>query len=743
MDSRDGRFPQQNVRFGAALRELRLERGLSLEALARVAHYSKSQLSKVENSRAQPTAQLARACDDALRSGTLLSDLVLVEPPSAPTSAPARVSGLPRDTPHFTGRTEELAHLISLLAPGRRRAGAARFCVLHGMPGVGKTTLAVRAANELLVDFPGGCVFIDLHGHTSDMPAATPDEAIDRCLRRLGIAAEAISWHRDDRAALLRDRVGQQGVLLVLDNVANHAQIASLLPGSGHCAVLITSRNRIAALDDVPHVQLAPLPTDAATELFRVVSDIRDPGPALGELIERTVGICGRLPLTVRITAARCRDQDVAAARTLLASLGGEDLLNDLDDGEREVTRLFAASVRALPVAQQEVFLSLAAHPGVDFDVFAASAMVVQRPGEVLRALEALTDANLILRGRDGRFEFHHLVRAYGARRASPELKREKIRRLAEYSLHVAQVADRLIAPHRYHPTPAEVVALPGWAPPATREDAVTWMSREFDTLVTLSVSTYRLGFDHLCTMLSHALQGFAFLTKMWDGWITAQTAGLAAARRTGDRIAEAYLLNGLGLAHIDKGDSGEASRCFHTSLAMFTELDDERGLCNTLSNLAWVHHEADDFARALVAHQRALRFHERLGAEVAAAITLRGIAIAEAGLGRFAGAIDHLCRALLTFDRFQLPLDLAMALNCLGDTYRHANALADAADAYRAARESGRLGGSRFEQARALAGLASVLPRQSEADRCLAEAQAFYGELGLPFSGVQLHLGP
>jgi transcriptional regulator with XRE-family HTH domain len=65
---------QQARQFGQELRRLRLERGLTLTALAALVHYSKSQLSKVERGIQAPGRSLARLCDAALQArGTLIA----------------------------------------------------------------------------------------------------------------------------------------------------------------------------------------------------------------------------------------------------------------------------------------------------------------------------------------------------------------------------------------------------------------------------------------------------------------------------------------------------------------------------------------------------------------------------------------------------------------------------------------------------------------------------------------------
>src|SRR5690242_12022659 len=61
---------------------------------------------------------------------------------------------LPRDTPGFTGRADELARITGL-----RRGGSAVVCTVDGAPGVGKTALTVHAAHMMSPDFPDGQLY--------------------------------------------------------------------------------------------------------------------------------------------------------------------------------------------------------------------------------------------------------------------------------------------------------------------------------------------------------------------------------------------------------------------------------------------------------------------------------------------------------------------------------------------------------------------------------------------------------
>jgi len=69
--------------FGSELRRRRTDAGLSLTALAKLVHYSKSHLSKVETGVKPPSQDLARRCDGALSCAGKLAKLAPGPPPAA------------------------------------------------------------------------------------------------------------------------------------------------------------------------------------------------------------------------------------------------------------------------------------------------------------------------------------------------------------------------------------------------------------------------------------------------------------------------------------------------------------------------------------------------------------------------------------------------------------------------------------------------------------------------------------
>jgi hypothetical protein len=151
---------------------------------------------------------------------------------------------LPRDLASFTGRQEELEQLVQAVAGA---GGVVGIHAIGGMAGVGKTAFAVHAAHRLASRFPGGQIFLALHGHTPGQAPVGPADALASLLLTAGVAAGQVPPGLEARMALWRDRLAGRRLLLVLDDAAGSEQVRPLLPGAGPSLVLVTSRRQVGA----------------------------------------------------------------------------------------------------------------------------------------------------------------------------------------------------------------------------------------------------------------------------------------------------------------------------------------------------------------------------------------------------------------------------------------------------------------------------------------------------------------
>jgi DNA-binding SARP family transcriptional activator len=332
----------------------------------------------------------------------------LLEAPRSHSIAPAQ---LPADITDFTGRKPQLTHLSA--ATDRP---ATVLVAITGKAGVGKTTLAVHAAHRLRAQYPDGQLFVDLRGtQATPLPAA---DVLARFLRSLGVDGAAIPDDAEECAALYRSLLAGRRLLILLDDAACEAQLRSLLPGSPGCAVLVTSRARLAGLGGAQLVELDVFEPDQAVELLaRVAGPQRVAAePAAAREIVR---LCGFLPLAVRVAGARLGARPHWPLSRLEADLSDDRArLDNLRLGDLQVRASFALSYENLDVMARRAFRLLGLLEIRDFTPWVTAALLDVPQASAEELMDTLVDQHLLeVSGRDAtgrlRYRFHDLLRAY------------------------------------------------------------------------------------------------------------------------------------------------------------------------------------------------------------------------------------------------------------------------------------------------------------------------------------------
>ena len=168
---------------------------------------------------------------------------------------------LPAAVPGFAGRAAELKALDQLAA--RAAGGAAGQAVvisaIAGTAGIGKTALAVHFAHRAAARFPGGQLYVNLHGFGPATQPVPPAQALRGFLDALGVHPSQIPPGLQDQAGLYRSLLAGKQMLILLDNARDTDQVRPLLPGTPGTLVLVTSRNRLTGLAVTHDVQLLSL----------------------------------------------------------------------------------------------------------------------------------------------------------------------------------------------------------------------------------------------------------------------------------------------------------------------------------------------------------------------------------------------------------------------------------------------------------------------------------------------------
>ncbi len=567
---------------------------------------------------------------------------------AAPAPVPAQ---LPADVRAFTGRTGELAALDRLLSPlnadDPTLPTAVTIALLSGTAGVGKSALAVRWAHRVRDAFPDGQLYVNLRGYDAEQPVAAAD-ALAGFLTALGVRGPEIPLETDERAGRYRSELAGRRMLVLLDNASSVEQIRPLLPGTGSCLVLITSRDSLPGMVAVHgaervNLDLLPLP-DAVGLLRRLVGARvnREPSAAAD-----LAAACARLPLALRIAA------ELAAARTdvSLAELVAElhdhqrplDLLDAGGDPRAEVRAVFSWSYENLPADAARAFRLLGMQPGVSVHVDAAAALTGSGTAEARRLLGLLTRASLIQACGGGRYGMHDLLRAYAAELATvhdPMPDREAA---------LTHLFDHYLA--------GSVAAMNALYPPATPavgdpDAARSWIEAERPNLAATCIYGAAHGWHRHTIALADTLFRYLDAGGPVAEAVTVTAAAVAAARAAGDPDGQARALTNLGRLYRRQGRLDRAAETYRQALTLYAGLGDRAAEAGALRNLGSVHWRQGHYRQAAEHYQQALTLYRELGDEAGQADALVRLGLVDERLGNEERAAERLEPALELFAR-------------------------------------------------------------------------------------------
>jgi DNA-binding SARP family transcriptional activator len=670
-------------------------------------------------------------------------------PATETTSRPARAASprrvpaqLPGDVADFTGRDGHLERLRSLVSEARRKGSSAvTVAVVAGAPGLGKTALAVHAAHALRRDFPDGQLYASLLGGTEH--PVPPDEVLARFLRDLGVDGARVPVDAEERAAMYRTRLAERQMLIVLDDARDAAQVRPLLPGTGSCAVIVTSRHRLSDLVGSRLIDLDVLDNDEATELFtRIVgADRADAEPGA---VRQVLAACAGLPLAIRIAGARLTARRGWSVATLAARLADERRrIDEFTAGDLAVRACFEVSFGAMPhlerrdgVDPAHAFRLLGVWQGPSIGLQAAAALIGKPERAVAEALEVLVDAHLLESPAPDVYAFHQLLRAYASERAQAEepesVIEEAVRRVLTWYLRTADAAARVVSPHRNR-VPVEP-AEPGYEPVSfdAAEQALDWCEQERANLVAATRQAAGRGIHDIAWKLPvAAMVCFDFLGYRAE-WITTHRIGLASTRELHDRRAEVWVLNNLGMVLSQQRDN-DAIDYFEQAMAIHRETGDRQGQAQAANNLAFHYRLLGRHEDAAATLLDALDLKRQVGHRYGESIALCNLGEAYLELGRYDDAIARSREALAVIREIGSARLEGYALYNLGRIDLDLGRIAQGAEQLEQALGLHRSAGDRYGEAQDLQYIGNARAREAR----LAEARGMWARARSIFEGL------
>lgn len=321
---------------------------------------------------------------------------------------------LPYQTTPFIGRDTELAALHSLLNNPN-----IRLLTILAAGGMGKTRIALEAAEQQIDRFPDGVFFVPLQS-LSDI-----DQIIPTIAKSLHFQFQSDGRNPKDQ---LLDFLANKCLLLLMDNwehlLDGVGVLNDILEVALHVKILTTSREKLNLLSEavyvlhgmtVPNldVQQDALHYDATQLLIQTAKRIKSDWQVTPDTLADIIHICQLtegMPLAILLAASWLDVYDFARIRQEIQCntdfLATE--LRDVPQRQRSIRAIFDYTWDMLSPAEQQCFMKMSVFRG-GCTPEAAEAITEA----TARTLQSLLNKALLLRSKDGRYDVHELLRQY------------------------------------------------------------------------------------------------------------------------------------------------------------------------------------------------------------------------------------------------------------------------------------------------------------------------------------------
>lgn len=453
-----------------------------------------------------------------------------------------RVQELPILTTDFVGRSRQITEISDAL----QRTGTVPVVAISGMPGIGKSELAITIARgSLLADrFPGYVMFYQFPRATEVKQLPTPRDVMEHCLRSLRITTSAT----ESVDARFQQVLATVSVLIVLDNLPDGWPLADIRPPAP-TGILITARSRVD-YPGIVSIRLRPLSLKRGRELvISAVPRVAVPVPAgvrgrlttsnadaAAELAAKDTDLagliailCGGLPLAIRAASgvlANLPDMEPEVYVTrLMKEAERLKALNSPGGGPYSVEAAFRVSYDLLSSDEQKTFRRMGY-----FSDTVTKERAAQGLGALVRqCLPELVRRNLVELQHSDSYRMHDLMRLFARKLMSEDDQRDIEDRLLKYWLASAT---------GHYDRELQSLGQTEWRPSGI---PVKLEPTEDELAGAIRAASGKL--EKYVPMLT--LKGASRFGEAW--W----EKGVETSRRLGDRVAEA-------LHHLQRGQRAE-----------------------------------------------------------------------------------------------------------------------------------------------------------------------------------------
>jgi len=391
---------------------------------------------------------------------------------------------------------------------------------------------------------------------------------------------------------VLRSRLAGQQMLIVLDNAESADQILPLLPAASGSFVVVTGRSALDRLIEDTGAQVVRVEAfNSAQARLLLVERLGEEVVAADPAATATImTACAGLPLAVNVAAALVERNKESSLRRVAEAVASADVRLGAGRGA-DIERIFRLSYADLEPEAARVFRLLGVHPGPFVTQGVVASLAATTVEEAGRIIAALVDRHLLEERQSGRYGLHDLLREYAMVLANAEEtaaeRRATIARAVDFYLHGAHRAAMAWHPQRdplsLSPTASGV--------PVERivgdAEGLDWLRRQHLSVMRMIPIAVDLGFDTHAWQLAWTMSDFLNRQGYWHDLATAAEQGLVAARRGGDRLAEARMQRLLGRTYALLERLDDSNTQLEAALRLWIAADDQAGRAHTYIDLS------------------------------------------------------------------------------------------------------------------------------------------------------------